>query len=133
MLMKNTRSGSATSGIGLVGLWTVLATVFHYAEFGAFKDWPVIAWPWHWSCLCIAIWWIAIFVSITIGIILYYAIKLKKYKRGAAESDNRMKITRLLCSGQIDEAKSLAKELWPNGIPANIQRCIEENEKRSRE
>ena len=133
MLTKNTRSGSATSGVGLVGLWTVLATDFHFAEFGAFKDWPVIAWPWHWSCLCIAIWWAIIIVLITLGILIYYVIKLKASKRGAVESDKRMKLTNLLCQGQIEEAKSLAKELWPKGIPANIQKCIDENEKRCKE
>lgn len=47
MSTNNTKSGSPTTGIGLVGLWTVLATVFHFAGFGAFAEWPVIAWPWH--------------------------------------------------------------------------------------
>lgn len=37
-------------------LWTVVAVVLSLCGIGAFAEWPITAWPWHWSCLCILYW-----------------------------------------------------------------------------
>lgn len=34
-------------------LWSLVAVVLHLCGVGAFAEWPITAWPWHWSCLCI--------------------------------------------------------------------------------
>lgn len=40
----------------LVLLWSLIAVVLNLCGVGAFAAWPITAWPWHWSCLCI-LWW----------------------------------------------------------------------------
>lgn len=40
----------------LVLLWSLIAVVLNLCGAGAFATWPITAWPWHWSCLCI-LWW----------------------------------------------------------------------------
>lgn len=132
MSTNNTKSGS-TTGIGLVGLWTVLATVFHFAGFGAFAKWPVIAWPWHWSCFCIAIWWSAIVALIISGIALYYIIKLMREKSKSEEAKKKMNVAKLAAMGRFDEARILAKANWPKGAPEDVMKHIDELERKSNE
>lgn len=37
-------------------LWSVVAVTLTLCGVGAFAQWPITAWPWHWSCLCILYW-----------------------------------------------------------------------------
>ena len=58
----------------IVLLWTLVAVVLSLCGIGAFAEWPITAWPWHWSCLCILYWdivlWSAlIFLFVSIGFI----------------------------------------------------------------
>ena len=132
MSTNNTKSGSASTGIGLVGLWTILATVFHFAGFGSFAEWPVIAWPWHWSCFCIAIWWTAIIVLIISVIALYYIIKVLREKKKSEDAKKKLNLEKLTAMGRLDEARTLAKSYWPNGVPEQVMKHIEELEERSK-
>lgn len=132
MSTNNTKSGSPTTGIGLVGLWTVLATVFHFAGFGAFAEWPVIAWPWHWSCFCIAIWWSAIIALVISGIALYYIIKVLREKKKSEEAKKQLDVAKLAAMGRFDEARQLAKTNWPKGVPEKVMKHIEDLEERSK-
>ena len=130
MSTNNTKSGS--TGIGLVGLWTILATVFHFAGFGSFAEWPVIAWPWHWSCFCIAIWWSALVALIISGIALFYIIKMPRDKKNTEDAKKKMNLEKLTAMGRFDEARTLAKSYWPKGVPEQVMKHIEELEERSK-
>lgn len=130
MSTNNTKSGS--TGIGLVGLWTILATVFHFAGFGAFAEWPVIAWPWHWSCFCIAIWWTAIVALVISGIALFYIIKMPRDKKNTEDAKKKLNLEKLTAMGRFDEARTLAKAYWPKGVPEQVMKHIEELEERSK-
>ena len=46
--------------MGITEIWTIIAIVLKLAGVGSFAEWPIIAWPTHWSCLCIEIWAIII-------------------------------------------------------------------------
>lgn len=37
-------------------VWTMLAVVLNLCGVCAFANWPITAWPWHWSCFCILYW-----------------------------------------------------------------------------
>ena len=39
--------------MGIVEVWSVIAVVLHFVGIGSFAEWPIIAWPTHWSCLCL--------------------------------------------------------------------------------
>jgi hypothetical protein len=132
MSTTTSKSGSASTGIGLVGLWTILATVFHFAGFGAFAEWPVIAWPWHWSCFCIAIWWSAIIALVISVIALYYIIKVLREKKKSEVAKKELDVAKLAAMGRFDEARSLAKANWPNGVPEKVMKHIEDLEERSK-
>ena len=132
MSTNNTKSGSPSTGIGLVGLWTILATVFHFAGFGAFAEWPVIAWPWQWSCFCIAIWWTAIIVLIILVAVLIYGTKFLRDKKKLEESKKKMDIAKLAAMGRFDEAREAAKKYWPKGVPEKVMKHIEELEENSK-
>lgn len=51
-------------------LWTIVAIVLTLCGVGTFADWPITAWPWHWSCLCILYWDIAITLALLVVIAL---------------------------------------------------------------
>lgn len=52
----------------LITIWSLVAIILHFAEVGAFKKWPVISWPWKWSCLCLLEWCLGIlFVLVALG------------------------------------------------------------------
>lgn len=128
MSTNNTKSGSPSTGIGLVGLWTILATVFHFAGFGAFAEWPVIAWPWHWSCFCIAIWWTAILALAITVIALFYIVKLRQEKKKSEVAKKELDVAKLAAMGRFYEARQLAKANWPKGVPEKVMKHIEKLE-----
>lgn len=52
--------------MGLSELWTLIALILHFVGVGDFAKWAVIDWPWHWSCLCIEIWAIILYLLIAL-------------------------------------------------------------------
>lgn len=128
MSTNNTKSGNAFNGIGLVGLWTILVTVLHYAGLGELKEWPVIAWPWQWSCLAFAEWYVILILLITLVVAITYIFSTVKLKRKTRDIDRRIEVQKLLSAKRIDEAKSLAERVWPNGIPDVIKNAIDSAE-----
>lgn len=40
----------------IIELWTIIAVVLHLCGVGCFAEWPVIAGPFTWSCMCLEIW-----------------------------------------------------------------------------
>ena len=51
-------------------LWTIVAVVLTLCGVGAFAQWPITAWPWHWSCLCILYWDLGITVLLLVFLLL---------------------------------------------------------------
>lgn len=47
-------------------IWSLVAVILHFSDVGKFKDWPVIACPWRWSCLCLLEWFLIILASLLI-------------------------------------------------------------------
>ena len=37
-------------------VWSIVAVTLALCGVGSFAQWPITAWPWHWSCLCILYW-----------------------------------------------------------------------------
>lgn len=54
--------------MGLTELWTIVSIVLKLAGVGSFAEWPIIASPLTWSCMCIEIWAIILYIAI---ILLY--------------------------------------------------------------
>lgn len=50
--------------MGITELLTIVFIVMKLAGVGACANWDIIAWPWHWSCLCIEIWSLIIIVIV---------------------------------------------------------------------
>ena len=48
----------------LIALWSLTAIILHFADVGAFRKWPVISWPWKWSCLCLLEWCLGILLAL---------------------------------------------------------------------
>lgn len=48
----------------LIALWSLIAIILHFADVGAFRKWPVISWPWKWSCLCFLEWCLGILLAL---------------------------------------------------------------------
>lgn len=57
--------------MGIIEIWTIIATVLHFCNVGDFAQWPVIASPFTWSCFCLEIWvFIFYFAILAIWILL---------------------------------------------------------------
>lgn len=54
--------------MGITELWTIIAIVLKLAGVGSFAEWPIIASPLTWSCMCIEIWAIIFYLA---AILLY--------------------------------------------------------------
>lgn len=50
--------------MGIIELWTIIAIVLKLVGVGDFAEWPIIAWPTHWSCLCLEIWMFIFYIAI---------------------------------------------------------------------
>lgn len=57
----------------VITIWTLVAVILHFCDVGAFKDWPIISWPWKWSCCCLFLWAILI-IPVTIILCTVFAI-----------------------------------------------------------
>lgn len=47
-------------------IWSLVAVILHFSDVGKFKDWPVMSWPWRWSCLCLLEWLLLIIAVLMI-------------------------------------------------------------------
>ncbi len=56
--------------MGVIELWTIISIILHYAGVGDFKDWPVIASPTTWSCMCLELWVLIVYAVIIIGVVI---------------------------------------------------------------
>lgn len=59
----------------LIAIWSLVAIILHFADVGAFKDWPVISWPWKWSCLrllewCLDILLVLVALPVTLALVM---------------------------------------------------------------
>lgn len=61
--------------MGFTELWTIIAIVLKLCGIGAFAKWDFIAWPWHWSCLCIELWSLILYLAIVLCIVAWMLIK----------------------------------------------------------
>lgn len=50
--------------MGIIEVWSIIAVVLHFVGIGNFAEWPLIAWPTHWSCLCLEIWMFIFYIAI---------------------------------------------------------------------
>ena len=50
----------------IILIWSLVAVVLHFAGVGKFAEWPVMAVPWKWSCMCIMIWFIIVLALLAV-------------------------------------------------------------------
>jgi hypothetical protein len=50
--------------MGIIEIITAAFIVMKLAGVGACANWDIIAWPWHWSCLCLEIWVFLVYIVI---------------------------------------------------------------------
>lgn len=61
--------------------WSLVAVTLKLANVGAFADWDISAWPWHWSCLCILYWTMVLKVVLISVIVGYSILKAARQER----------------------------------------------------
>jgi hypothetical protein len=116
--MSSEKSGNSNISLSigsLISLWTLLAIVCHCAELGMFKDWPIIDWPNHWSCMCIFMWSFIVVIGFLAIICGFLAIasffsNRRSYKNLIAQ------VNILRDAGRTFEADMLEKRLIKDGI-----------------
>lgn len=53
--------------MGIIEIWTIVAVVLKLCGVGIFADWPIIAAPFNWSCMCLEL-WVVMFYFFLLGI-----------------------------------------------------------------
>ena len=99
----------------LISLWTLLAIVCHCAELGMFKDWPIIDWPNHWSCMCIFLWSFIVVIGILAILCIFLAIA-SFFSNRSDKKKFIAHIEKLRMAGKTLEADMLQKQLIKDGI-----------------
>lgn len=61
--------------------WSLVAVILKLASVGAFADWDITAWPWHWSCLCILYWTVAFEIVLISAAVGYGVLKAVRQER----------------------------------------------------
>lgn len=64
--------------MGIIETWTLVAVILHFCGIEYFANLPVIDWPWHWSCMCLFIWVILLYIVL---FILFVALKFLSLNR----------------------------------------------------
>lgn len=59
--------------MGIIETWTIIAVVLKLCGVGVFANWPIIAWPLTWSCMCLELWVVMFYVFI---VFIYGVLKL---------------------------------------------------------
>lgn len=62
--------------MGITELWALIAVTLHLCGVWFFAEWPIIAGPFTWSCLCVEIW-----VFIVYAILLFFILITKFLRR----------------------------------------------------
>ncbi len=116
--MSSEKSGNSNISLSigsLISLWTLLAIVCHCAELGMFKEWPIIDWPNHWSCMCIFLWSFIVVIGLLATICIFLALA-----SFFSNKHDRVKyiarIEKLRAEGKILEAELLETRLVKDGI-----------------
>lgn len=56
--------------MGITELWALIAVTLHLCGVGFFAEWPIIAGPFTWSCLCVEIWVFIIYAMLLLFLII---------------------------------------------------------------
>lgn len=56
--------------MGITELWTIIAVILHFCGVGDFSEWPIIAGPFTWSCLCVEIWVFIIYAMLLLFLLI---------------------------------------------------------------
>lgn len=116
--MSSEKSGNSNISLSigsLISLWTLLAIVCHCAELGMFKDWPIIDWPNHWSCMCIFLWSFIVVIGF-LAIICGFLVVASYFNNKRDRSKFKEHVEKLRAAGKIYEADMLEKRLVKDGI-----------------
>lgn len=116
--MSSEKSGNSNLSLSLgslISLWTLLAIVCHCAELGMFKDWPIIDWPNHWSCMCIFLWSFIVGVGI-LGILCILLATASVLRKREDRKKLIAHVDQLRGAGMTHEADMLEKRLIKDGI-----------------
>lgn len=119
--MSSEKSGNSNISLSLgslISLWTLLAIVCHCAELGMFKDWPIIDWPNHWSCMCIFMWSFILVIGI-LAIICIFLVIASFFSNRRSYKDHIAHIEKLRAEGKILEAELIETRLIQDGILKN--------------
>lgn len=93
--------------MGPIEVWTIVAVILHFCGVSSFGEWPVIARPWHWSCLCLEMWEIMLIFAF---FPLYSFLKMKDRKNDYIARCHR-DIEKLKNCGLSEQAEMLQREL----------------------
>ena len=52
--------------MGIIEILTIGFIILKVAGIGACANWDIIAWPWHWSCLCLEMWVLLVYIALLI-------------------------------------------------------------------
>lgn len=80
-----------------------------------FKDWPIIDWPNHWSCMCIFLWSFIVAFGILFLLLGLSLIATALSKKNDAKKF-RAHVEKLRAAGHMAEADILQKQLIKDGI-----------------
>ena len=69
----------------LILIWTLVAVILHLCGVGAFAEWPITAWPWHWSCLCI-FWWDLVLDVLLIAAFVVMRVIIHRHRENVINS-----------------------------------------------
>ena len=62
--------------MGIIEIWTIVAVVLKLCGVGIFADWPIIASPFTWSCMCIELWVVMFYIFLVVILaVLKFIIK----------------------------------------------------------
>ena len=108
----------------VVVIWTLASIILSLCGVGKFAEFPITAWPWNWSCLCVLYWTVivsALFVAGTVGFAWFGA------SRQQAKVDEAMalgKVARLIMQDKVAEAYTFAKDTWGDRIPDKVKKAL---------
>ena len=52
--------------MGIIEILTIVFIVMKLAGVGACANWDIIAFPWHWSCLCLEMWVFIVYIALAL-------------------------------------------------------------------
>ena len=108
----------------IVIIWTLASVILSLCGVGKFAEFPITAWPWNWSCLCVLYWVVivtALFVAGTVGFAWCTA---SRQQAKANESRTLGKVARLIMQNKVPEAYELAKDTWGDRIPDKVKKAL---------